>query len=109
MVIQFTQEKEIKQKNMSLGNMNNIFWKQGEKVVKSKDFGSREEDEVAGFLVFLHIQMRGYFRQGLVRLGLMSAPQGQTIGPARLEPPTGARKATVKIRRNPILRFFLSK
>ncbi len=25
-------------------------------------FGSREEDEVAGFFLFSHIRMRGYFR-----------------------------------------------
>ena len=31
----------------------------------------------------------------------MIAPHGQKISPAGLEPPAGARKATVKIRRNP--------
>ena len=41
----------------------------------------------------------------LVRQMLMIAPQGLKIGPAVLEP-TVWRKATVKIRRNPLLRFL---
>ncbi len=31
---------------------------------RQKRIGSREEDEVAGFFVFSHIPMRGYFRLG---------------------------------------------
>ena len=30
----------------------------------NKNLGSREESEFAGFFVFSHIQMRGYFRLG---------------------------------------------
>ncbi len=40
-------------------------------------FGSKEENEVAGFFVFSHIRMRGYIRLGLVMLN---------------ESPAGARK-----------------
>ena len=40
-------------------------------------FGSREESEVAGFFIFLHIRMMGYFR-------LMIAPEGK-FGPDWLE------------------------
>ncbi len=56
-----------------------------------------EEDEVAGFFVFSHIQIRCHL--GLVRLGSMSATQDLKIIPAGLKPPTGTRKrrkATVK-------------
>ena len=41
----------------------------------------------------------------------MIAPLGEEIGPTGLEPPAVARnrrKATVNIRRNPLLRFFFS-
>ncbi len=40
-------------------------------AIEKEKFGSNKEDEVAGFFVFSHISMRGYFR-----LGLVSAPQG---------------------------------
>ncbi len=64
------------------------------KILITKDFGVKEESEVAVFFVFSHIRMMGYFRLGNVR--------GNEC-PAGLEPPAGARnmgKATVKIRRN---------
>ena len=33
-------------------------------LTDKKRFGSREESEVEGFFVFLHIRMMGYFRIG---------------------------------------------
>ncbi len=38
--------------------------------------GSRKECEAAGFFIFLHIWMLGYFRLGSVSSGLMIAQQG---------------------------------
>ncbi len=40
-------------------------WRKAEKLaLKERKFGSREESEVAGFFVFSHIRMIGYFRLG---------------------------------------------
>ena len=68
-----------------------------------KKAGQGKNDEGSGFFVLSHLWMRGYFMLGQVKQGLMSAPQGQKISPAGLEPPAGARnrrKPTMKMRRN---------
>ncbi len=62
--------------------------------------GSRDEYEVAGFFVFYRIRKWEYFMLGQVRVDDCST---------RLELPVGAtkgRKATVKIRRNPLRRIL---
>ncbi len=50
-----------------------------------KNNGSREESEVAGFFVFSHIQMMGYFRVGEIRVN--ECPTGLEIGPRRVTAP----------------------
>jgi len=40
-------------------------WRKAEKLaLRERNFGSREESEVAGFFVFSHIRMIGYFKLG---------------------------------------------
>ena len=44
------------------------------------------------FVVFLKLLLIGYFRLGQVIFGQVIAPQGQAIGPARLESPARGQK-----------------
>ena len=47
-----------------------LLWRKAEKLaLRERNFGSREESEVAGLFIFSYIRMMGYFR-------LMIAPQG---------------------------------